>query len=92
MEWYSAFPDLHFTVSDMVVEGDKVAIRYKWTGTYKGELKGILLTNNKVTIWEIEIDRIAAGKFAEIWARYDTLGLMQQLGKKIYRKKSSNFQ
>jgi len=80
MEWYSAFPDLHFTIDDMVVEGDKVAIRYTWTGTHTGEIKGIPPTNKKVTMWEVEIDRIAGGKFAEIWARYDTLGLMQQLG------------
>lgn len=80
MEWYSAFPDLHFTIGDMVVEGDKVAIRCTWTGTHKGEIKGIPPTNKKVTMWEIQIDRIAGGKFAEIWTRYDTLGLMQQLG------------
>ena len=77
---YNAFPDLHFTISDMVVEGDKVAVRYTWTGTHKGELEGIPPTNKKVTMWEIEIDRIAGGKFAEIWTRYDTLGLMRQLG------------
>lgn len=80
IEWFNAFPDLHFTVSDMVVEGDKVAIRYTWTGTHKGEIQGILPTNKKVTMWEIQIDRIAGGKFAEIWARYDTLSFMQQLG------------
>ena len=79
-ELFSALPDLHFTVDDMVVEGDKVAIRYTWTGTHKGEIKGIPPTNKKVTMWELEIDRITGGKFAEIWARYDTLGLMQQLG------------
>lgn len=77
---FGVFPDLHFTVDDMFVEGDKVAIRYTWTGTHKGEFKGIPPTNKKVTVWEIEIDRIADGKFAEIWTRYDTLGLMQQLG------------
>jgi hypothetical protein len=76
-EWLSAFPDLHFTINDMIVEGDKVAIRSTWTGTHKGELKGISPTNKKVTAWEIEIDRIAGGKFAEIWTRYDTLGLMR---------------
>jgi len=80
MEVYSAFPDLHYTIDDMVVEGDKVAIRYTWTGTHKGEIMGTPPTNKKVTMWEILIDRVAGGKFAEIWARYDTLGLMQQLG------------
>ena len=79
-EWLSAFPDLHFTINDMVVEGDKVAIRTTWTGTHKGELKGVSPTNKKVTAWEIEIDRIADGKIAEVWTRYDTLGVMQQLG------------
>jgi len=64
----------------MVVEGDRVAIRSMWTGTHKGEIKGISPTNTKVTSWEIEIDRIADGKIAEVWTRYDTLGLMQQLG------------
>jgi len=39
-EFYSAFPDLHFTIDDMVVEGDKVAVRFTLTGTHKGEFMG----------------------------------------------------
>lgn len=79
-EWLNAFSDLHFTVDDIIVEGDMAATRHAWTGTHKGELQGIPPTNRKVTSWEIEIDRIADGKIAEIWTRYDTLGVMQQLG------------
>jgi len=33
-----------------------------------------------VTIWGIEIDREAGGKWVEAWGRMDTLGFMQQLG------------
>jgi steroid delta-isomerase-like uncharacterized protein len=79
-DMYSAFPDFHFTIDDMVVEGDKVAVRFTATGTHKGEFRGIPPTNKKVTMWEIQIDRVAGGKFVEGWSRYDTLGLMQQLG------------
>jgi len=79
-DMYSAFPDFHFTIDDMVVEGDKVAVRLTATGTHKGEFRGIPPTNKKVTMWEIQIDRVAGGKFVEGWSRYDTLGLMQQLG------------
>jgi steroid delta-isomerase-like uncharacterized protein len=79
-EFYSAFPDLHFTIDDMVAEGDKVAVRFTGTGTNKGAFMGIPPTNKKITVWEIEIDRFAGGKFVEGWSRYDTLGLMQQLG------------
>ena len=79
-ELFSAFPDLHFTIDDIVVEGDKVAMRYTMTGTHRGEFKGIPPTNKKVTAWAIEIDRVVGGKFVEGWVRFDTLGLMQQLG------------
>jgi predicted ester cyclase len=72
-ELFSAVPDAHFTINDMVVEGDKVATRYTLTGTHKA-------TDKKVTTWGITIDRIAGGRFVEEWERYDTLGLMQQLG------------
>ena len=77
---FSAFPDIHFTINDMVVEGDKVAVRFTFSGTHKGEFMGVSPTNKKVTMWEIYIDRVAGGKFVESWVRYDTLGLMQQLG------------
>lgn len=79
-EVFNAFPDAHFTLDDMVVEGDKVAMRWTMTGTHKGEARGIPPTNKKVTIWAITIDRIVGGKFVEEWERYDTLGNMQQLG------------
>ena len=79
-ELYSAFPDIHFTLDDMVVEGDKVATRSTMTGTHKGEFGGIPPTNKKMTMWKIDIIRIAGGKFVEEWVRYDTLGWMRQLG------------
>jgi len=77
---YSAFPDIDFTIDDMVVEGDKAAVRYTISGTHKGEFMGVPPTNKKVTLWGICIDRIAGGKFVESWVRYDTLGFKEQLG------------
>ena len=79
-EFYSAVPDVHVTVNDMVVEGDKVAVRFALSGTHKGEFAGAQPTGKKVTIEEIGIIRIAGGKFVESWMRYDTLDFMQQLG------------
>jgi steroid delta-isomerase-like uncharacterized protein len=79
-EEFAAFPDLHFTIDDMIAEGDKLAARYTITGTHKGEYMGIPPTNKKVTVSAMSIDRIAGGKFAEEWGMHDTLSLMQQLG------------
>ena len=79
-ESYNALPDFHFTIDDMVAEGDKVAVRFTLTGTHKGEFMGRPPTNKKLTIWGINIYRVVGGKFVEGWERADTLGLMQQLG------------
>jgi len=79
-KFYSAFPDNHFTIDDMVAEGDKAAVRYAITGTHKGEWRGVPPTNKKMTVSVIQIDRIAGGKLVEGWERYNTLGVMQQLG------------
>jgi len=79
-ESYKVSPDLHFTIDDMVVEGDKVAVRFTLTGTHKGEFMGRPPTNKKLTMWGINIYRVVGGKFVEGWERADTLGSMQQLG------------
>jgi predicted ester cyclase len=77
---YDAFPDLHCTLDDVIVEGDKAAIRYTVTGTHKGAFMGIPPTNKKITAWMLEIDHVVNGKLVEYWSRLGTLGLMQQLG------------
>jgi steroid delta-isomerase-like uncharacterized protein len=79
-EEFSAFPDNHFTIDDMIVEGDKVAVRYTVTGTHKGEYMGAPPTNKKIRMWAIVIDHFAGGKIVEEWGMYDTMGFMQQLG------------
>ena len=77
---FDAFPDTHITIDDIVAEGDKVVTRYTYTGTHKGAYRGIPATNKKFTLSIIEIDRVVGGKLVEGWIRFDTLGLMQQLG------------
>ena len=66
----------------MIVEGDKVAVRFTLTGSHQGEFMGRPPTNKKVTMWGITIDRVAGGKFVEEWERSDTLGFKQQFGLK----------
>jgi predicted ester cyclase len=77
---FNAFPDTHFSLEDIIVEGDKAVIRLMITGTHLGAYMGVPPTKKKVTNWAIEIQRNANGKLVETWLRWDTLGLMQQLG------------
>ena len=79
-ELYDGFPDIQGHIDDMIVEGDKIVIRYTMTGSHKGEFMGVPASNKKVTIKVIEIDRCVGDKAVEAWAIMDALGLMQQLG------------
>jgi predicted ester cyclase len=76
----SAFPDIHFTIEDQIVEGDKAVHRMTARGTHKGEFNGIPSTGKRATVSVTNINRFAGGKVVEAWAVIDLLGLMQQLG------------
>lgn len=78
--YHTAFPDLKFTIEDMITEDDKVAIRLTMTGTHKGELLGIAPSGNRVDVMTIAIYRFDGGKIVETWGVRDNLKLMQQIG------------
>ena len=80
IRYREAFPDLHLTIADMIVEGDKVVIRWASSGTHQGNLQGIAPTGKNFSISGIHIARFADGKIVEEWVNWDTLGMMKQLG------------
>lgn len=76
----NAFPDLHYTIDDMVAEGDWVAVRYTMTGTFTGEMGGIAPTGKHVTVPEAIFYRFEGGKEVEALPFSDQLSFYQQLG------------
>ena len=78
--YVAGFPDLRFTVEDMVSENDKVAVSWIISGTHKGEFRGISPTGKKVSIEGITINHIAEGKIMDSFINWDALSLLQQLG------------
>jgi predicted ester cyclase len=60
-----SFPDLHFTVEEIIAEGDKVAYRWSSQGTHQGEFEGIAPTGKTVTSTGITILRIVDGKVVD---------------------------
>jgi steroid delta-isomerase-like uncharacterized protein len=75
-----AFPDLHIAVEDMVAEGDKVAIRFRVTGTHQGNGLGFPATHRPINITGMTIIQVADGMLLHGWNNWDQLGMMQQLG------------
>ena len=78
--YFAAFPDLSFTVHDIVCESDRAVSRFTATGTHRGELMGLAPTGKTVSFDGMLIARVADGKIAEEWEVLDEMSMMQQLG------------
>jgi steroid delta-isomerase-like uncharacterized protein len=76
----AGFPDIVFSIQEQVAERDKVASRFEWTGTHRGEFLGIPATGRTVRVWGMVIDRLEDGRIKDTRIIMDTFGLLGQLG------------
>ncbi|GAC1637530.1 MAG: ester cyclase [Candidatus Acidiferrum sp.] len=76
----NAFPDMRFTIEEIVAEGETVVARWSCRGTHKGDLNGIAPTGKQFNITGVSIARFTNGKMFEGFVNWDALGLMQQVG------------
>jgi steroid delta-isomerase-like uncharacterized protein len=77
-----AFPDLRVSVEDIVSEGDRVAVRTRWTGTQSGALPNLPPTNRSFSVTGMGFFSIRDGKIAEHWAVLDRSGIQRALAGK----------
>jgi predicted ester cyclase len=86
----TAFPDIHFTVDEILAEGNKVAVRVTTHGTNSGPLVGLPAfgrletpvppTGKSVTGSGMNIFKISEGKIVSYAAELDQIGLLRQMG------------
>ncbi len=76
----TAFPDMHWTIEELVAEGQKVAGYGIWRGTHQGMFIGIPPTGRQVTVPYMIFDFCADGKLKESRLLMNLMSLMQQLG------------
>ena len=81
----TAFPDLHFEIHDMLVEGDVVAFRSTMTGTHLGTLnvvpgRSLPSTGRRVSIPHMHFVRMVDGKTTDLWHLWNIPMMMMQLG------------
>lgn len=76
----SGFPDLKFTIEDTIAERNEVVMHWKAHGTHRGDFMGMPATNKSATVQGTSICRFERGKIAEIWADWNLLSLLEQLG------------
>jgi len=79
MAIFDAFPDVHVTVADIVVEGDRVVERSTVHATHLGEFNGVPATGIDVHWTENHIYRLENGRIAELWSEASFHDLMEQI-------------
>ncbi len=75
----AAFPDVRFTVEEVVAQGGRAAARVSFTGTHRGAWNGVAPTGRPVRVTEMFFCRIRGGLLAECWQEWDEAGLRAQL-------------
>ncbi|HUS09107.1 MAG TPA: ester cyclase [Pyrinomonadaceae bacterium] len=78
-EWLEGFPDLSFSVEQMLAEADHVVSRSVMHGTHTGTWMGIAPTGKQVSIRMFVDHKIVNGKIVEDWVLVEALGFFQQL-------------
>jgi len=76
----SAFPDLKFTINDVIAEKDEVVVHWTAQGTHQGQFLGLAPTHRKATVGGTSIFRIKNNKITEQWSDWNVLTLLDQLG------------
>ena len=74
------FPDILWTVDDLVAEGDLVAVRWTWEGTHTGTMRLFPSTGKRVTNAGYAIYQFRDDKIVRVWMLTDRLGFVQQIG------------
>lgn len=75
----SAFPDWHWEMRNLAVDGDFLALHFKVSGTHQGAFQGIEATGRAVNVSQFTLYHVVDGKFAEVWDLIDTQAILKQI-------------
>lgn len=74
-----AFPDLYIALEDVIAAGDRVAARWRATGTHLGDHLGFPATGKKTALDGATIGVIRDGRIHEAWNMMDMGHLFETL-------------
>ncbi len=75
-----AVPDLACELSDLLVIGDKLAVRLRFTGHFTGTFNGIKGRGEPVDFIAFDIQHVGADRITEDWHLEDNLTFLLQSG------------
>lgn len=76
----TAFPDITFSVEEMLAEGHAVAARYVFRGTHLGRFGQVAATGRTMCVTGILVAHFRAGAIYEAFSAFDSGDMLRQLG------------
>lgn len=75
-----AFPDLTTTIDDLVLDGDRAAVRWHSNGTHTHSFLGVPATRRQVRVAGATFARFEGDRVAEEFVTWDPRALLSALG------------
>ena len=76
----AGFPDIQWTLEEMVSQANKVAARFTMRGTHQGDFFGVPPTGTQIEVQALNLYRLSDAKIIGEHGHPDMLGLLQQIG------------
>ena len=77
---WASFPDSVLTIQQLVGEGDRVAMYGTYEATQTGPMGPFPASGKRMSLDIAGMFRVEEGKIAEIWATWDNMAALAQLG------------
>jgi predicted ester cyclase len=68
------------SADDLIVEGDRVAVRSTMRGAHEGEVVGVPGSGKRIEVSGYDFVRMENDRAAEHWGAIDSAALMEQIG------------
>lgn len=78
--WREGFPDLSFSVEDLIEQGDRIAVRARLQGTHLGPWRELHATGRRMDIDVAMFFRFDEDRLVEVWEVDDAARRDRQLG------------
>lgn len=76
----TAVPDLTCELSDLLVVGDRIAVRLRFRGTFTGTYGEVAGAGQAVDFLAFDVQRVGAQRIVEDWHLEDNLAFLTQAG------------
>jgi steroid delta-isomerase-like uncharacterized protein len=78
--FFTSMPDQRIDIHTLVAEGDMVAAYATYSGTQTGPMGDFPVTGERAEVEFLALFRLEEGKIAEMWAEWDNVAMLTQLG------------